>query len=271
MPTTPASTRENAMGTARKTTIINRLNEQWAQVREDFAAQHAVQTWSAEDSRLRGARSVQDIRTLADGPVTPATDELFRALLDRTSLPGSEGELASRIVLQLMIGRIVHTSRAMTGYIRDIEERSQLAVVAMYDAIRTCPTDKSTYLTPHLAWTAHRTAMRLAKVGANEIPMASVGSDRTTADEPDLHPSEELAQILAWSVAEGVLNAGEATLLAHRYGDESPGRPSWTSVADPDTVAGQAGISPDAMRQRCSRAARRLAAASARYLGHDTD
>jgi hypothetical protein len=257
--------------TTRKSTIINRLNEQWAQVREDFATQHTVRTWSDEDPRLRDAQNVQDIQTLANGPITPATDALFRALLDRTSLPGTEGELAARIVLQLMIGRIIHTSRAMTGYIRDIEERSQLAVVAMYDAIRTCPADKSTYLTPHLAWTAHRSAMRLAKVGANEIPMASVGSERTTADDADLHPSEELAQILAWSVAEGVLNAGEATLLAHRYGDESPGRHSWTSVADPDTVAGQAGIRPEAMRQRCSRAARRLAAASARYLGHEDD
>ncbi|WP_159942559.1 MULTISPECIES: hypothetical protein [unclassified Nocardiopsis] len=257
--------------TTRKSTIIDRLNEQWAQVREDFSTQHTVLSWSAEDPRLRDAQSVQDIQTLANGPITPATDELFRALLDRTFRDGSESELASRIVLQLMIGRIVHTSRTMTGYIRDIEERSQLAVVAMYDAIRTCPKDKNTYLTPHLAWTAHRSAMRLAKVGANEIPMANVGSERTTTDEPDLHPSEELTQILAWSVAEGVLNAGEATLLAHRYGDESPGRPSWTSVADPDTVADEAGISPEAMRQRCSRAARRLAAASARYLGHEVN
>ncbi|MBR8744691.1 hypothetical protein [Nocardiopsis sp. MG754419] len=258
-------------GTQHKTTIISRLNEQWEQVREDFTAQHTVQNWSSEDLRLRDARSVEDIRALADGPVTPATDELFRALLDRTLRTGAEGELASRIVLQLMIGRVVHTSRSMTGYIRDIEERSQLAVVAMYDAIRICPRDKDTYLTPHLAWTAHRTAMRLAKVGANEVPMASVGAERTTVDEPDAHPSEELAQLLAWSVAEGVLNAGDATLLAQRYGDESPGRPSWTSVADPGAVAGQAGITPQAMRQRCSRAARRLAAASARYLGHEAD
>lgn len=257
--------------TMRKSTIIDRLNEQWAQVREDRTAQDTVRRWSAEDPRLRGAQSVQDIQTLAAGPITPATDELFRALLDKTSLPGAEGELAARIVLQLMIGRIVHTSRAMTGYIRDIEERSQLAVVAMYDAIRTCPQDKRTYLTPHLAWTAHRSAMRLAKVGANEIPMASVGASRTTTDDAELHPSEELAQLLAWSVAEGVLNAADASLLAHRYGDESPGRPSWTSVADPQTVAGQAGISPEAMRQRCSRAARRLAAASAHYLGHEAN
>lgn len=251
--------------------IIDRLGDQWTRMVDDEAVQRRVRAWSIEEPRLRGAQSIEEIRRGADGPVTPDTDLLFRALLDKAASEGADGELASRILVQLMIGRIVLTSRAMAGLIHDTDERTQLAVCAMYDAIRTCPADKYTYLTPHLAWTAHHTAMRLAQVGANEIPVSDVGLTRTTDDEPDLHPSEELVQMLVWSVTEGVLSAGEASLLAHRYGDESPGRASWTTVAAPDAVADTAGISPSAMRQRCSRATRRLAAVSAHYLGQEGD
>ncbi|MFV2198880.1 hypothetical protein [Nocardiopsis sp. LOL_012] len=250
--------------------IIDRLIHQWNDLTEDTAEQHRVQNWSAADPRLRGAQTLHDIENLARGPITERTDELFRALLDKAALTGPEGELASRTVLQLMIGRVIHTSRAMTGYIGDADERTQLAVVAMYDAIRTCPPGKDRYLTPRLAWTAHHTAMNLAKVGSREIPTAGVGLERTTDDAPAPHPSEELARLLTWSVAESVLSSDEATLLAHRYGDESPGRASWVSIADPRTVADRAGVSPAAMRQRCSRAARRLAAASSRYLDQGT-
>ncbi|MCK9871358.1 hypothetical protein MRI28_17225 [Nocardiopsis dassonvillei] len=252
-------------------TIIHRLHAQWDQLALDDTTRTTIQTWAQNDTRLRGARTLTDIQALVAGPVVPETDLVFRALLDKAAERNSDGELAARIVLQLMLGRVVLTSRALAGLIRDVEERSQLAVVAMYDAIHTCPKDKDSYLTPRLAWDAHHTAMRLAQVGAAETPMGDVGEDLTTDDQPQTHPSEELARLLVWSVAEGVLTAEEATLLARRYGQDSPGRGSWTTLGDTDALASAAGVSTPTMRKRCSRSVHRLAKASARYLAVSGD
>ncbi|GAA1438976.1 hypothetical protein [Nocardiopsis tropica] len=255
----------------RTITIVDDLLQEWDRLCADEQTQLQVQTWSASDLRLRGAMSMRDLQDRATGPITPETDLFFRALLDYASEPGPEGDLAARVLLQLMIGRIVHTSRSMVNLISDIEERTQLATVALYEVIRTCPRDKTRYLPPHLAWTAHKRAMNLAQVGVMESPIGSFGVETMPLhNEEQLHPSEELVQVLAWSVAEGVISAGDAALLACRYGEESPGRESWVSLADSHSVADQVGISPEAMRQRCSRATRKIARVSGRYLAHQT-
>lgn len=247
--------------------IVTALNEEWSLLHSDARTADRVRSWSAADPRLRGATSLRDIETCAAGPMTPDTDVFFRALLDLASAQGADGDLAARVLLQLMIGRVIHTSRSMASLINDIEERTQLATVALYEAIRTCPSDKMRYLPPHLAWTTHRRAMQLAAKGANEIPMHRAGMEDAPCEEhQQMHPSEELAQLLAWSVAEGVLSTGDADLLAHRYGEESPGRSAWSSLADADSVASSTGLSITAMRQRCSRAARKLASVSGQYL-----
>ncbi|WP_019608926.1 hypothetical protein [Nocardiopsis sp. CNS-639] len=251
----------------RTITIVDGLQQEWDQLCADEQAQAQVQTWSACDMRLRGANSLRDLQDRASGPITPETDLFFRALLDYASESGPEGDLAARVLLQLMIGRVIHTSRAMVNLISDIEERTQLATVALYEVIRTCPRDKARYLPPHLAWTAHKRALSLAQVGVTEIPIGAFGVETVPLHtEEQLHPSEELVQVLAWSVAEGVISAGDAALLARRYGEESPGREAWASLADSHTVADQAGISLGAMRQRCSRATRKIARVSGRYL-----
>jgi hypothetical protein len=263
----------NASDLDRTLTIVDDLHQEWDRLCAEERTQQQVQQWSASDMRLREATSLRDLQDLVSGPTSAETDLLFRALLDYASEPGSDGDLAARALLQLMIARVIHTSRSMVNLINDIEERTQLATVALYEAIRTCPRDKTRFLPPHLAWTAHKRALSLARVGGAETPIGVFGvetaplhHDEQLYHEERLHPSEELAQVLAWSIAEGVINAGEAELLAHRYGEESPGRESWSSLADSHAVADQMGISPHAMRQRCSRATRKIAKVSGRYL-----
>lgn len=256
-----------ASSPSRTITIVDGLHREWDRLCTNERAQVQVQQWSAADMRLRGAASLHDLQDRARGPITPETDLLFRALLDYASGNGPDGELAARILLQLMIGRVIHTSRSMANLIKDIEERTQLATVALYETIRTCPKDKMRFLPPHLAWAAHKRALSLARIGTAETPIGVFGVETAPLHtEEEMHPSEELAQVLAWSVAEGVINTGDAALLARRYGEESPGREAWASMADAHVVAEQAGISPEAMRQRCSRAARRIAKVSGLYL-----
>jgi hypothetical protein len=67
---------------------------------------------------------------------------------------------------------------------------------------------------------------------------------------------EELIELFAWGVQSGVISRGEARLLLRLHSPDEPGRsPTCRDVAE------HLGIAHDAVRQRASRATRRLAAA----------
>lgn len=247
------------------TTIIGQLNREWDQMVNDRALDLIVRAWAATDIRLSGLDSLEAIEAASRRPIDGRTDLLLSALLDRATERGEEGDLAARIVVQLMLGRAVISSRGLRGAIHDGEERAQLVVVAMWEAIREFPAGKrQTYIAPWLAWDIHARARRAARSAGAEIPVADV--HEFEASTGAANASEELAKVLVWSVAEGVLSTDEADLLVARYGNESPGRASWSSVGDPAAIAQEHGISQQTMRKRTSRATRKLSQAAARYI-----
>ncbi|WP_046472316.1 sigma-70 RNA polymerase sigma factor region 4 domain-containing protein [Allosalinactinospora lopnorensis] len=249
------------------TTIIGQLNREWEQMRQDASIEQTLHRWAEQDERLGGAARLADLEAIARRPVTEETDLFFASLLERAVRRDEDGDLAARIVVQLMLGRVVISAYSLTGWVHDSEEQAQLVVAAMWETIRNFPIDKrKRYITPYLAWTTHHRAKRQAQPGCREIPLDIDEINRIPAEENQMNASEELTKLLAWSLAESILNPAEADLLMERYGTSSPGRKAWSSLGDPDRIATSIGATPAAMRQRCSRAARKLSKAAARYI-----
>ncbi|MEY9211492.1 hypothetical protein NI17_010135 [Thermobifida halotolerans] len=246
-------------------TIVGQLNREWERLCDDSAAGRIAAVWAEADVRLAGLESLEAIEAASRRPIDHRTDLMLSALLERAVQRGEEGDLAARIMVQLMLGRAVITAHALRGLVRDAEERAQLVVVALWEAVRGFPAARrTTYIAPWLAWDVHARAKRAALAAGAEIPVGDA-TEYATPERP-VNASEELAKVLAWAVAEGVLSTDEVELLAARYGSESPERRSWTSVADATDLARDRGVSQAAIRQRCSRAARKLSKAAARYV-----
>lgn len=247
-------------------TIIGRLNHEWDRMCADERTGQVVERWAQEDIRLSalGARSLHSITHVAGRPTDHHTDLLFSALLERAVERTQEGDLATRIVAQLMLPRAVITAHALRGLVGDPNDRAQMVVLAMWESIRSFPVDRrNRFITPWLAWDIHARAKRAAGTPV-EIPVEDL--HRYVGEPAQANASEELAKVLAWSVAEGVLTRQDAMLLERRYGDEAPQKKAWTSVGSSEQIAEATGMSAAAVRQRCSRAARKLSKAAARYI-----
>jgi hypothetical protein len=247
-------------------TIVGKLNREWQGMRDDEAVNARVAAWAETDARLSGARSLGEIEECARRPIDHRTDGLFAALLDRAANGGADGQLAARIVAQLMLGRAVLTMHALRNVVVDAEERSQLVVAALWESIAEVPPQRRSRITPWLAWDVHARAKRAAAVGAAPMEIATGDDHELMGEPPAVNASEELARVLAWAVGQGVLSEGDAELLGLRYGSEGTEKTTWSSVGDTALIADELGTTPAAVRQRCSRAARRLSQAAARYI-----
>ena len=87
------------------------------------------------------------------------------------------------------------------------------------------------------------------------------------AVEEVTNSSEKIERLLAWAVKERVITSLEARLLTARYCAEDSSRATWKSVGSLTVLAAETGLSLVAARKRCSRAARKIAAAVEAYPG----
>ncbi|MCD0452647.1 hypothetical protein LO762_26195 [Actinocorallia sp. API 0066] len=246
------------------------LNDEWDGLLINRVANATTARWAEEEPTLAGLVTIASFESARQRPIAEI-DTILAALLRRASFAGREGDLASRIVFQFMLPKAARLTSFYRDQIPDLDERCQLALTSLWIAIKEHPRHLGKFIAPNIGWRAHKIMRKEALVLSQETPMGALGGEYEHANigedfgGDDLHPSEQLAMVLVWAVAQKVLTIAEAEMLSARYSSESIGEPakqSWKTVADVDL-----GISPAAMRQRCSRAARRLAAAIAAYEG----
>lgn len=242
---------------SRTTLITDQLNAEWQAL-----ADHAVpKRWRI--SGLASCHSLADVLSAIDwgrrhDPV--AADLMLLDLLDQHTENGDA--LAGRLVLQAMLGRAVNLVRrthrfGAAGVRGELHQLTAAAVAGLWSAIATYPVRRrrqkvavnlcmetlrhfTEYLDDH--------APRAVDGGAFEALEPMFG-DRPPA------PVVELLDTLTWGVAAGVITTDEATLLGRVY-CPGPGQEGG-AVA----VARELGVTPTTVRQRCSRATQRLAAA----------
>jgi hypothetical protein len=266
--TTSSFSSITSRGSAFRFGLFADLCLEWDDLRNSEATNLTVASWAAVDSELSGLTSLALIEEAKYGPIDKV-DAMFGALVRRAIERGPESELAARILLQLMLPRAAKLAGKFREIYPDASERSQLAVSCMWMAIREHPARITHHIPPYIGWQAHALMRREVLTMTQDVPMGALGrvseADETLGEElpGSLHPSEELARVLAWAVSRNVISAADAELLATRYGSEGHDtKGSWKSVGAPPDL----GLSPAAMRQRCSRATRRLAQAVSQYL-----
>jgi hypothetical protein len=257
----PRAARQTAV-----TTLVGRLNQEWAHLRAAEHTARAVRTWSSRCPALAGLTDLAALEERLDAADAATTDTVLLALLGLAR----NDELAARVVLQRMLGKAVrlagtHLARQAELGGADRDEAQAVAVAALWQVIRTYPVStRPARVAANLALEAlmavHRgDAGGPTRRGVREVPVGDLriaGLEHRVTGGQRLPVDAEVFDLLAWAVRADVLRAEDARLLVAVYGVRADGQP-----ADGRHVAAELGVSWPALRQRCSRTVRRLAAA----------
>ncbi|PSL05304.1 hypothetical protein CLV30_104170 [Haloactinopolyspora alba] len=188
-------------------------------------------------------------------------DELLLALLAR-HIDGAD-ELAGRLVLQVMLGRAVNLARrahrhGAHGIRGDLAQLTAAAVAGLWQAIAAYPVRRRrSKVSVNLSMDALRYFTALLDDRAVEIPDHLVTeTPESVLTAPTPAPALELLQTLAWGVDVGAIDADDAALLTGVY-CPGPGQAGGANAA-----AARLGLTAAAVRQRCRRATKVLAAAT---------
>lgn len=247
----------------RSTDLIRALNAEWTQLVQQPASAAATRSWAGSDGALAHAESLRDVERLAGGP---DGEEVLAALL---RLAQSGDRLAGRTVLQLQLGAALKLAVRTCHYAGgDLQEAKARAVSCLWEAIAAYPLprrrgnhaaslalDVLNRLTSH---TDNRPGRAIRKAELLEVPQEDLLQSLADRPEPtsDADPAGEVLELLRWAVRRQVLSAADAALL-RRLHTSSTSERELTQAA----LARQLGISHAALRQRSSRATRRLAGA----------
>lgn len=250
---------------ARKRTdasLVGQLNREWDDLRDDLATARTVGAWSVRQPALAGCTSLSDVEARVAAASRTDADAVLLALLelaaDHEAEEGPSARLAGRTVLQLMLGKAVRIAASNAGR-DDREALEHLAVAALWDVIATYPIHRRRQrVAANLSMDTLRQVVGELSSDRHESPvdpetMSRHGAERSTpelAEPVDL----EVLEVLAWGVDHGAISRADAALLTGIYCTDPDG------PTGPEIAAGF-GISWAAARQRCSRAARKLAAA----------
>ncbi len=244
--------------------LPSRLNVEWRSLCDAADTAAVVAGWASDRPALAGLASLRGVlRRIADED--PAgRDAVLLALLELAR--GGDG-LAGRVVLQAMLPKAVRVAMSVVrrpDVLGDREEAHARAVAALWQAIATYPLQARPARVPGnlaldtlaLVQRGHTGSSHFS-VAFPEQPFADLevlgDAGRVDVGPDDLFgPADaELLTLLAWSVRTGVLELHEARLLIRVYVPDGHG-------LDTHLIAAELGISRAALRQRCSRLARRL-------------
>jgi hypothetical protein len=258
------------------TGLVGALNSEWRRLLLDPSHRVRLARWRVEVPALT---PFADLAAVLDAATTSLDGTVLNALLD---LARRGDELAARTALQAVLGPVVRVARRTVGYADgDLEESLSRAVEAAWRVIRDYPVDRACRPVDGISLDVLAVLTGPGRQAVTEVPVglpADLGDRRedvAAADEAReafwaavRQPGgrscadEELIVLLAWAVRAGVITRSEAHLLLRLHSPQEPGRSS--SCRE---VAEHLGIAHAAVRQRASRATRRLAAAVRAHLG----
>lgn len=248
--------------------LPSRLDVEWRTlcVSPDTAA--AVADWAISRPALAGLDTLDDVLRRITSARLAERDGVLLALLE---LARDGDRLAGRVVLQAMLPKAVRVAMSVMrrpDLLGDHEEAQARAVAALWQAIATYPVGaRPGRVTGNLALDTLAVVQRGhtgSSFAAPTFPEQSFADLRVIGEAAadDVGPDDlagpadaDLLALLAWSVRTRVLELHEARLLARVYGLDG-------HRASSRAVAAELGISWPALRQRCSRLARRLGRAA---------
>jgi len=242
-----------------------------------------VQAWALTDPALAGFTSGGAILDAIDDASSARQDQLLLALL-RLSQAGER--FATRTLLQAMMPKLSQLAHYADtdGDIKG-SDRSSITTAVFLTVVHTYPVQRRLRsVAGNLALdTLHRitadrhthmtTPTRVLNWDPWQLEYAAAAEDigslnhapLTTDTAADTDPSDEVRQLLTWAFEHEVITTDEAALLRRSFLTD----PTDTTPRGHSATAGELGLSPAAVRQRCSRAIRRIRTAVHEQLGSD--
>ncbi|MDN5766100.1 MAG: hypothetical protein L0H96_09585 [Humibacillus sp.] len=254
-----ATNRRTAAPRARaQSGILGAMNREWDHLGHSPSRHPDGTRWATTHPCLQDLATVSDILdALRHSPSgSPEADELLRSLLD---LNASGTGIAGRALIHTMMPRILKLT--FTAEARGLDDPAGAALEAMWSAISHFPTAKPHRIAACLALNAlnalpnpREAALTLepAQVEFEVDREALAGRGRPVSG---LTAEDEVARLLGWAQASGVLARGDVDLLAVLHQADAPSQ---------NELALRLGISRQAMWKRASRATARLRDAVAR-------
>ena len=252
--------------------LYRQLTQEWAELHSTPSTPATVRRWVRSEKALTGFTLPGEIVDAIDAAGHDRTNELLLALI-RLFQRGHQ--LAGRVVLQALLPKLAKTATHAGGMCTSssdtwAEDRRHITLAEFWDVMADYPVDRRTSsVASNLALdTLHRvTGARKPPVdlpvdphdfrddetrdGARSTWLAGLS---TTDPDPveEITPDSDLLEVIAWGMRNDTISQDEAQLLVASY---LPERTSGFGFAD---VADQLGLSHAAVRQRCSRASRKL-------------
>lgn len=248
---------------------LDRLNADWTYTQDSPEATEQVQRWSLRWLALAGCESPADVLEICY-PFDDASDAALSTLLRIVHGRYEGRDLAARLVLQSLVGAAVrqHLPRYARAF-DDPGDATSALIAALIEAITTHPIDRRHRVKRQLltrTGTAFRREARAfdrvdrktqAVRDRREVPCdpVALGEVFDNADDPTPDPLVEATEALATAVRHDVISLDDARLVARHHLTPEP-----TPYA---ALASELRVSEAAVRQRCSRILRRVAASAA--------
>ncbi|MGZ4626519.1 MAG: hypothetical protein ACXV3S_09580 [Kineosporiaceae bacterium] len=249
--------------------LVGELNADWRRLVADAGTRSVVARWGQVIPDLRG---LADLDAVLVAGRRSGDREVLRGLLH---LARDGDRLAARTALQIMLGsavRLARRTRAHAG--GDLEEAMARAVAATWQVVSDYPLERRTCRPADgisldvLAILTQGRRARFEVAAGLPADLADVPEEEPTGPgerreafwstaklgRPRLCGDEQLIMVLAWGVRVGAISAADARLLLRLHSPDDPER-----AVSCRAVAAEEGLGHAAVRQRASRATRRLA------------
>jgi hypothetical protein len=255
--------------------IFGQLVDEWSRLCQLPSLGPQLRRWSTSEPALAGLVSLQQLITRIDEGTREEDDALLGALI---RLAHTGQTMAGRVVLQAMLPKLVRFS-STTRPTRDsdrAEDHRHVIVATFWTVLARYPIGRRpSRVAAGLALDTLHALTAETRAGIVELPMPTDAMEQVSgqvhepagAGHPGGHPGglgsdADLLEVIAWGLDARVLSGQDAAVLSRVY-LPADGRSSSAALA------AELGLSPAALRQRCSRARRRLiAAVQAEALGH---
>lgn len=242
--------------------IYRQLLQEWVDLNRLTSSATTVRRWGRLESALAGYGRPGDIVDAIDQSGGAQTDMLLLALV---RLFQGGHQLAGRVVLQTMLPKLIRITLRTSPTSTDnawTEDRHHITIAEFWDVLATYPIGRRpSKVASNLALdTLHRVSgtrrpEEAIPVDPTELPIGAHGLPAYTFDHDaaagEINADADLVQVITWGVARGTITPDEGSLLAASYLPD-PGASGFAAAA------AELGLSQAAVRQRCSRASRRL-------------
>lgn len=242
--------------------IYRQLLQEWVDLNRLASSVTTVRRWGRLEVALGGYTRPGDIVDAIDEAGGAQTDTLLLALV---RLFQGGHQLAGRVVLQTMLPKLIRITLRTSPTSTDnawTEDRHHITIAEFWDVLATYPIGRRpSKVAGNLALdTLHRISgarrpEEAIPVDPADLPTGDPSRPTYTFDHDaaagEINADADLVQVITWGVTRGAITPAEGSLLATSY-LPAPGASGFAASA------AELGLSQAAVRQRCSRASRRL-------------